>query len=178
MFQRSFQRIIVGTAVVIAAATIVPIARETLKPIIGQLSRQMKFYIVSAKEGIEDLVAEVKFERMKKFIDQDRTMVIDYKEFIEEQNEKVTQLLEQGVMNVTEQNREVIQQLRQAMAHLDNALNISLRTVKEDPDSKKLIGEIWEEFLGSFIGRVRSKGKESNINIMGFFPLLKIRKFL
>jgi hypothetical protein len=81
-------------------------------------------------------------------------------------------------MNVTEQNREVIQQLRQAMAHLDNALNISLRTVKEDPDSKKLIGEIWEEFLGSFIGRVRSKGKESNINIMGFFPLLKIRKFL
>jgi hypothetical protein len=92
MFQRSFQRIIVGTAVVIAAATIVPIARETLKPVIGQLSRQMKFYIVSAKEGIEDLVAEVKFERMKKFIDQDRTMVIDYKEFIEEQNEKVTQL--------------------------------------------------------------------------------------
>jgi hypothetical protein len=50
--------------------------------------------------------------------------------------------------------------------------------VKEDPDSKKLIGEIWEEFLGSFIGRVRSKGKESNINIMEFFPLLKIRKFL
>jgi hypothetical protein len=81
-------------------------------------------------------------------------------------------------MNVTEQNREVIQQLRQAMAHLDNALNISLRTVKEDPDSKKIIGEIWEEFLGSFIGRVRSKGKESNINIMGFFPLLKMRKFL
>jgi len=75
------------------------------------------------------------------------------------------------------QNEQVIEQLREAMAHLDQALNLSAQSLKEDPKSKKMIGAIWEEFLGSFMGRVRSKGKESNINLMGMFPYFKLRKF-
>ncbi|WP_243385366.1 DUF5132 domain-containing protein [Bacillus kexueae] len=91
MIQRSLQRVIVGSAVAFAAATILPIAKETLKPVIGQLSRQMKFYIVSAKEGLEDMVAEVKMERMKKYIDQDTSMIIDYEDILQEQDEQKAQ---------------------------------------------------------------------------------------
>ncbi|MFC3884027.1 DUF5132 domain-containing protein [Bacillus songklensis] len=63
------QRIIVGSALVIATSALVPIAKQTLKPIVGNLSKQMKYFLASTKEGIEDMVAEVKFERMKKQLD-------------------------------------------------------------------------------------------------------------
>jgi len=91
MFQRSLQKVIVGSAVAFATATLLPIAKETLKPVIGQISRQMKYYIVSAKEGIEDIVAEVKFERMKKHLNQESQMVIDYEEILQEQEKEAAQ---------------------------------------------------------------------------------------
>jgi predicted neutral ceramidase superfamily lipid hydrolase len=80
--QRGLQRVIVGSALVIASTVILPIARETLRPIVRDLSKQMKYLLVSTKEGIEDIVAEVKFERMKKQLDKD--MVIDCEVIIEE----------------------------------------------------------------------------------------------
>jgi predicted neutral ceramidase superfamily lipid hydrolase len=80
--QRGLQRLIVGSALVIASTVILPIARETLRPIMKDLSKQMKYLLVSTKEGIEDIVAEVKFERMKKQLDKD--MVIDCEVIIEE----------------------------------------------------------------------------------------------
>lgn len=63
--QRDIQRVIVGSALVLAASAVLPIAQKTIRPIVRDLSRQMKFLMVSAKEEIEDIVAEVKFERMK-----------------------------------------------------------------------------------------------------------------
>jgi predicted neutral ceramidase superfamily lipid hydrolase len=80
--QRGLQRLIVGSALVIASTVILPIARETLRPIMRDLSKQMKYLLVSTKEGIEDIVAEVKFERMKKQLDKE--MVIDCDVIIEE----------------------------------------------------------------------------------------------
>jgi predicted neutral ceramidase superfamily lipid hydrolase len=82
MVQRGLQRLIVGSALVIASTVILPIARETLRPIMRDLSKQMKYLLVSTKEGIEDIVAEVKFERMKKQLDKE--MVIDCDVIIEE----------------------------------------------------------------------------------------------
>jgi hypothetical protein len=65
MIQRGLQRVIVGSALAIATSALVPIAKQTLKPIVGNLSKQMKHFLVSTKEGIEDMIAEVKFERIK-----------------------------------------------------------------------------------------------------------------
>jgi hypothetical protein len=85
MVQRGLQRVIVGSALVIASTVILPIARETLRPIMRDLSKQMKYLLVSTKEGIEDIVAEVKFERMKKHLEHlDKEMVIDCDVIIEE----------------------------------------------------------------------------------------------
>lgn len=66
MLQRNVQKFIVGSALVIATTAILPIAREVLRPVVRDLSRHMKFLIVSTKEGLEDMAAEVRFERMKK----------------------------------------------------------------------------------------------------------------
>lgn len=85
MVQRGIQRVIVGSALVIATSALLPIAKEVLRPVARDLSRQMKFLLVSAKEGIEDVVAEVKFERMKAQLDKDR--FIDCEVEIVERNE-------------------------------------------------------------------------------------------
>ncbi|HWO95056.1 MAG TPA: hypothetical protein VNM45_01635 [Bacillus sp. (in: firmicutes)] len=87
MIQSNLQRVIVGSALVIATTALIPIARQTLRPVVRDLSKQMKYFIVSAKEGLEDMAAEVKFERMKKQMSQD--MLIDCDVEIEEQTGRI-----------------------------------------------------------------------------------------
>jgi hypothetical protein len=89
MIQRNLQRAIVGSALLIASTALIPIARRTLRPVIGDLSRQMKYLIVSGKEGLEDMVAEVKFERMKKQLDKE--MSIEYVDSEVEVSERIFQ---------------------------------------------------------------------------------------
>lgn len=74
-------------------------------------------------------------------------------------------------------NEEVISHLRQALSHLDTALNMTVLSLRENPGSKKVVGTIWEEFLGTFFGRVRSKGKENNINLLSLISFPKFRRF-
>ncbi|WP_338752284.1 hypothetical protein [Bacillus sp. FJAT-52991] len=69
------QRVIVGSALIIASTAIIPVARKTLRPMLYDFSKQMKYLVVSAKEELEDIVAEVKFDRMQKYLERD--MCID-----------------------------------------------------------------------------------------------------
>ncbi|PLR78735.1 DUF5132 domain-containing protein [Bacillus sp. V3-13] len=71
MFEKNMQRIVVGSALAIATTALLPVVKNTLRPIVLDLTRQMKYLIVSAKEGIEDMAAEVKFERIKKSLDKE-----------------------------------------------------------------------------------------------------------
>ncbi|MFC3884031.1 DUF5132 domain-containing protein [Bacillus songklensis] len=87
MIQRGLQRVIVGSALIIASTALLPIAKQTLRPIVRDLSRNMRYLLVSTKEGIEDMVAEVKFERMKKQLDKD--MLIEYDGEVEEVKEPI-----------------------------------------------------------------------------------------
>ena len=85
MIQRNLQSVIVGTALVIAATAVLPIAKATLRPIVRDLSKHMKYLFVTTKDGIEDIVAEVKFERIKKHLDQE--LLVDYELFEEENSQ-------------------------------------------------------------------------------------------
>ncbi|MBP0725323.1 hypothetical protein J5Y03_08980 [Bacillus sp. RG28] len=76
-----------------------------------------------------------------------------------------------------EQNENVISHLRQAISHLDAALSLTIDSLKENPSSKKSIGKIWEEFLGTFFNKVRSKGKENNVNLLSLISFPKLKKF-
>lgn len=87
MIERGLQRVIVSSALIIASAALIPIAKKTLRPVVRDLSRNMRYLLVSTKEGLEDMVAEVKFERMKKQLNKD--MLIDYDGEIEEVKEVV-----------------------------------------------------------------------------------------
>ena len=71
MFRRNLQGIVVGSALAIVTTALYPVIKETVRPIAYNLTRQMKFLAVVTKEGIEDMVAEVKFERMRKSLDKD-----------------------------------------------------------------------------------------------------------
>ncbi|MFC5447428.1 hypothetical protein [Paenibacillus aestuarii] len=65
--------------------------------------------------------------------------------------------------------------LKEALVHLETALNQSVRDILENDSAKKEIGSKWEHFLGEFIGQVRDKGKKSRINLLSFITFPRIR---
>ena len=71
MFRRNLQGIVVGSALAIVTTALYPVIKDTLRPIAYDLTKQMKYFVVITKEGIEDLVAEIKFERIRKSLDKD-----------------------------------------------------------------------------------------------------------
>ena len=71
MIRRNLQGFVVGSALAIVTTALFPVIKETLRPIARDLTRQMKYFVVITKEGIEDLAAEVKFERIRKSLDKD-----------------------------------------------------------------------------------------------------------
>lgn len=74
-----------------------------------------------------------------------------------------------------EQQHKIQGHLNNAMKELEQALAASIKSLKEDPQTKQQIGTLWENFLGSFFGQIREKGKENKINLLSLisFPSLK-----
>lgn len=74
-------------------------------------------------------------------------------------------------------DNEVIIHLKQALSHLDEALHATIRLIRDDPASKNTIGFHWEQFLGTFFGRVRTIGKENRINLLNLISFARLKKF-
>jgi hypothetical protein len=71
MIERNLRRIVIGSALALATTALMPVIKKTLRPIMLDLSKQMRYLIVATKEEIEDMAAEVKFERMRKSLDKE-----------------------------------------------------------------------------------------------------------
>lgn len=82
-----------------------------------------------------------------------------------------------GVECVSEKDKQIIQQLKQSLLHLDEALNLSIEMLEEDGKNKQTITAVWEEFLSTFFGRVKSKGNASSVNLSKLVPLPKLARF-
>ncbi|MFC0522066.1 hypothetical protein ACFFGV_00490 [Pontibacillus salicampi] len=67
--QRYVQRAVVGSVVVIASTALFPLVRHTFRPLVKEFSKEMNYFLVTTKERMEDIVADVKYERMKKQLD-------------------------------------------------------------------------------------------------------------
>ncbi|KZE72432.1 DUF5132 domain-containing protein [Paenibacillus polymyxa] len=87
MMQTNFEKIVIGTALAIAASALLPIAKTTFRPIAEagmqggtSLLNRGKSYLQLAREEVEDIIAEAKFERMKKQLDQEIALLDDTQE--------------------------------------------------------------------------------------------------
>jgi hypothetical protein len=76
-----------------------------------------------------------------------------------------------------QKENEVILHLKQALTHLDQAIRMTIQSLKETPDSKANLGYVWEEFLGTFFGKVRTIGKENKINLLNIISFERLKKF-
>lgn len=76
-----------------------------------------------------------------------------------------------------QKDNEVILHLKQALSHLDQAIRVTIQSLKETPASKANLGYIWEEFLGTFIVKVRTIGKENKINLLHLISFERLKKF-
>lgn len=65
--------------------------------------------------------------------------------------------------------------LRQALAHLEAAINLSVAAGVQDPQQQKIVGRQWEDFLARFFGYARDKGKEYRVNILGWINFPRMR---
>jgi hypothetical protein len=65
--------------------------------------------------------------------------------------------------------------LREALNHLEIAMNKSIHIVLENESARKEIGRKWDSFLGEFFSNVREKGKKSKINILSWISFPRLR---
>jgi hypothetical protein len=65
--------------------------------------------------------------------------------------------------------------LRQALSHLEAAVNVSIALCLENQEEKPIIGNKWEKFLGEFFTLVREKGKQSKVNLLAFISFPRFR---
>lgn len=73
--------------------------------------------------------------------------------------------------------KDIDRHLQLALEHLEQALHMSVSTVKENEQAKKEIGQKWEQFLGQFFANVRTKGKESKVNLLSLISFPRFRSF-
>lgn len=77
----------------------------------------------------------------------------------------------------TKQENDVIIHLKQAFLHLDEALKATIFSLREDSSSKNELGLLWEEFLGTFFGRIKIIGKENKVNLLSLISFERLRKY-
>ncbi|EHS57448.1 hypothetical protein [Paenibacillus sp. Aloe-11] len=84
MVQNSLEKMIIGTALAFAASALLPIAKTTFRPLAeagmqggADLINRGKSYIQLARQEVEDIIAEAQFERMKKQLDQEISLLDD-----------------------------------------------------------------------------------------------------
>jgi hypothetical protein len=75
MIQKNMDKIIIGTALTIAASALLPIAKSTLQPIAAAGFQRARSFLQIAREEVEDIIAEAQFERMKQKLDKEIEML-------------------------------------------------------------------------------------------------------
>ncbi|MET3211183.1 UNVERIFIED_CONTAM: exonuclease VII small subunit [Paenibacillus sp. PvR008] len=82
MLQNNIDKIVIGTALAFAASALLPIAKTTFRPLAEagmqggvNLINRGKSYIQLARQEVEDIVAEAQFERMKRQLDQEISLL-------------------------------------------------------------------------------------------------------
>ena len=78
------------------------------------------------------------------------------------------------LINVIDEQK-IEDHLRQALSHIESAINSSIIAGVENPSGKKLIVQKWESFLGQFFEYARVKGKEQRVNLLGWISFPRIR---
>ncbi|MFC0522067.1 hypothetical protein ACFFGV_00495 [Pontibacillus salicampi] len=78
---------------------------------------------------------------------------------------------------MNQNQEEIVESLRQAMVHLENALDTSIQSVKEEENNKSMTLDIWEEFMKTFMKKVKTKGKENDLNLLGMMSVPKFLRF-
>lgn len=71
-----------------------------------------------------------------------------------------------------EEENKIEYHIRQALSHLEIAMDQSIGQVLEDNGAKDAVGMKWQHFLGEFMNLVREKGKQSRMNLLSWvsFP--------
>jgi len=82
MIQKNIDKIIIGTALTVAASALIPIAKSTLQPLAAAgmqgsagLLQRVRSALQVVREEVEDIVAEAQFERMKRELDKEIAMM-------------------------------------------------------------------------------------------------------
>lgn len=73
------------------------------------------------------------------------------------------------------QNHTIDHHLREALAHLEQAINQSIHTVLNNQATSQELGNKWEQFLREFYGMVKEKGKKTRVNLLSWISFAKVR---
>lgn len=73
-------------------------------------------------------------------------------------------------------NQSLDYHLREALLHIEKAVNHSIEGVNSKQLSSQQVGKKWEVFIGQFLNHVRVKGKENRLNLFSWINFSKVYK--
>ncbi|KLU60771.1 hypothetical protein CEB3_c27440 [Peptococcaceae bacterium CEB3] len=71
---------------------------------------------------------------------------------------------------------DIDEHLKEALSHLEQAIEQSVRMIVREPAAQKELARAWELFLGDFLGSVREKGKQYGVNLFNLISFPRLRR--
>ncbi|CAM4055747.1 hypothetical protein [Bacillus paramycoides] len=71
------RKVVIGSTLALASAALLPVVRNTLRPLVESGARGVKSTFETIKEEVEDIIVEAKMDRMQKQFEKELSYVED-----------------------------------------------------------------------------------------------------
>jgi gas vesicle protein len=74
---KMIRKVVIGSTLALASAALLPVVRNTLRPLVESGARGVKSTFETIKEEVEDIIVEAKIDRMQKQFEKELSYVED-----------------------------------------------------------------------------------------------------
>lgn len=74
---KMIRKVVIGSTLALASAALLPVVRNTLRPLVESGARGVKSTFETIKEEVEDIIVEAKMDRMQKQFEKELSYVED-----------------------------------------------------------------------------------------------------
>ncbi|PGU78651.1 hypothetical protein [Bacillus cereus] len=88
------RKIVIGSTLALASAALLPVVRNTLRPLVESGAKGVKSTFETIKEEVEDIIVEAKMDRMQKQFEKELSYVEEELSYVEEEHSNEQEIIE------------------------------------------------------------------------------------